>query len=274
MSHEITGEQIAQFNKDGYLIIENLFDEEEMELLLRTAKADQALARHAVGMDDSKGGISRLTAWFVAGDDLYGMFARCQRVATNMEKLLGWEVYHYHSKMMLKQPRTGGAWRWHQDYGYWYNAGYLYPDMASCLIAVDRATKENGCLQVLKGSHKMGRIDHVLAGDQTGAEPGRVEEAMKHFELVHCEVEPGTAVFFHASLLHGSARNKSENPRWSLICCYTGTHNTPFNEPQHPGYAPLVKVEDSAIKECGARSIGEGAVFHRKEPKTYSKKTP
>eukprot|EP01048_Picozoa_sp_COSAG05_P039381 COSAG05_NODE_19536_length_291_cov_0.713542_1_plen_87_part_10 len=73
-----------------------------------------------------------------------------------MQSLLDDEVYHYHHKMMLKEPLIGGAWEWHQDYGYWYDNGCLYPDMASCLIAVDRATRENGCLQVVRGSHKLG----------------------------------------------------------------------------------------------------------------------
>ena len=65
--------------------------------------------------------------------------------------VLGGEVYHYHSKLMLKEPFVGGAWEWHQDYGYWYQNGCLFPWMASCLIALDPATRANGCLQVLKG---------------------------------------------------------------------------------------------------------------------------
>ena len=69
-----------------------------------------------------------------------------------------------------KEPREGGAWEWHQDYGYWYNNGCLFPLMASAMIALDRCTKANGCLQVLRGSHLMGRIDHgLLDGDQVGA---------------------------------------------------------------------------------------------------------
>ncbi len=75
--------------------------------------------------------------------------------------LLGDEVYHYHHKMMLKEPYVGGAWEWHQDYGYWYDYGCLYPDMGSCFIAVDPATRANGCLQVLPSSHRLGRINHM-----------------------------------------------------------------------------------------------------------------
>src|SRR5690606_32646886 len=107
------------------------------------------------------------TLWNHPGDDLFGRVARSVRIVEAMEALLGGEVYHYHSKLMLKEPRVGGAWEWHQDYGYWYNNGCLYPLMASCLIALDRATQANGCLQVLRGSHLIGRIEHGQFGEQS-----------------------------------------------------------------------------------------------------------
>src|ERR1035438_9749038 len=85
-------------------------------------------------------------------------------------KLLGGEVYHYHSKMIMKNAKVGGAWTWHQDYGYWYQNGVLFPLLPSAFIAVDPATRQNGCLQVIRGSHQAGRIEHVLTGDQAGAD--------------------------------------------------------------------------------------------------------
>ena len=132
------------------------------------------------------------------------------------EQALGGEVYLYHMKMMLKEPYVGGAWEWHQDYGYWYSNSCLFPYMASCLIAIDRATKENGCLQVISGSHLMGRIDHNKTGDQTGADVARVNLAIKHLKLVYCEMDPGTALFFHSNLLHRSDANRSPNPGGAL----------------------------------------------------------
>ena len=164
---------------------------------------------------------------------------------------LGGEVYHYHSKMIMKEPRVGGAWTWHQDYGYWYQNGVLFPLLCSAFIAVDRATRENGCLQVLKGSHVAGRIDHVLAGDQAGANVERVQELAKRLELVHVEMEPGDTIFFDANLLHRSDQNRSEHPRWSLICCYNAARNDPYKESHHPRYTPLSKVDDSMIKAVG-----------------------
>jgi ectoine hydroxylase len=105
------------------------------------------------------------------------MFARCESVVNTAEKLLGGEVYHYHSKMIMKDPKVGGAWTWHQDYGYWYQNGVLFPLLCGASIAVDAATRENGCLQVVRGSHRLGRIDHVLTGDQAGAEIRKVPDS-------------------------------------------------------------------------------------------------
>jgi hypothetical protein len=155
--------------------------------------------------------------------------------------------------MILKDAKVGGAWTWHQDYGYWYQNAVLFPLMTSVMIAVDRSTKENGCLQVLKGSHLMGRIDHVLTGDQAGADRERVAEAQKRLELVYCEMNPGDALFFHCNLLHRSDQNRSDYSRWALICCYNAACNDPYRESHHPCYTPLVKVGDEAIKRVGIR---------------------
>jgi len=250
--------QLAQFDRDGFYIARQLYDAEEIGLLGQAARADNALDERSFDRDDGEGGRVRLTVWNQPGDNVYGMYARGRRIVDNMEAILGGEVYHYHSKMILKDPRDGGAWTWHQDYGYWYFNGCLYPLMASVAVAVDAATRENGCMQVLKGSHHMGRVEHVLRGEQTGADPERVEEAQKRMELIYCEMEPGDALFFHSNLLHRSDQNKSEKARWSLICCYNAARNDPYKTAQHPNYTPLAKVEDSAIKEMGLRRFAEG----------------
>ena len=243
--------EIEVFERDGYLFARGLFDAEEMAGLLAYARGDATLMSESYVRRDATGGESRLAVRNELDDrSPYTAVVRSRRVADRMERLLGDEVYHYHHKMMLKEPLVGGAWEWHQDYGYWYANGCLYPDMASCLIAVDRATRENGCLQVLKGSHRIGRIDHGTFGDQTGADPQRVTAARERHELVYCEMEPGDALFFHGNLLHCSARNDSERPRWSLICCYNTRSNDPIiRGGRHPNYSPLPRLEDAQTRE-------------------------
>ncbi|MEM7535910.1 MAG: phytanoyl-CoA dioxygenase family protein [Chloroflexota bacterium] len=249
----LTNTQAQAFHEDGYVIAHQFFNNEEIDLLRRTALADRALEASSYGRDDGEGGTVRMSLWNHPGDAIYGMIARSRRVVESSELLLGGEVYHYHSKMILKDAKVGGAWTWHQDYGYWYNNGALFPLMLSVSIAVDPATRENGCMQVLKGSHQMGRIDHGKTGDQTGADMERVTEAEKMLERVYCEMDAGDALFFHCNILHRSDQNRSDNPRWSLICCYNAARNNPYKESGHPRYTPLHKVDDSAILDVGRK---------------------
>ena len=223
-------------------------------------KEDRQLDQHSFGRGDGEGGTVRLSLWNHPGDTLYGMFARCETIVNSAERLLDGEVYHYHSKMIMKDAKVGGAWAWHQDYGYWYQNGVLFPLLCSVSIAVDPATRENGCLQVLKGSHHLGRIDHVLTGDQAGADMERVAEAQKRLETIYIEMDPGDVLFFHANLLHRSDQNKSDNPRWSMICCYNAARNDPYKEAHHPRYTPLSKVPDAAIREAGLRRFTDSKI--------------
>lgn len=253
----LTEAQVAQFQEDGYLLLPALFDADEVELLRQASRMDPFITGKAVLRDDGEGGQSRITLWNQEGDDLFSMFSRCERVVNAVEQLLGGEVYHYHSKMMQKEPFKGGAWVWHQDYGYWYNNGCLFPYMASCYIAVDPARKSNGCLQLLRGSHHMGRIEHIPVGGQVGADPEHVEAAAQRLELYYGEMDPGDALIFHCNTLHRSGQNNSPDPRWGLICCYNAARNDPYKDSSHPRYHKLHKVPDSAIRETGLRLLGE-----------------
>ena len=243
----LSPQERSDYERDGFIIVRNLFTVEEISLLGKTARADNAMDKSSSSMDDGEGNAVRLALWNHPGDGIYGMIARCRKLVDRVEDLLDDEAYHYHSKMVLKDAKVGGAWAWHQDYGYWYQNGVLSPNLCSVMIAVDKATEKNGCMQVLKGSHKLGRINHVLSGDQAGADMERVEEAKKRLELVHAIMEPGDALFFHSNALHASAANNSDHPRWAMICCYNAASNDPYKESHHPRYTKLNKVDDDQI---------------------------
>ena len=137
--------------------------------------------------------------------------------------------------------------------------------MGSVMVALDRANRENGCLQVLRGSHLAGRVDHgVLPGEQVGADLRRVEQLKTQLELVYVELEPGDGLFFHANLMHRSDQNRSPNRRWTVLFCFNAARNNPYLEHHHPQYTPLLKVEDDAVRQAGARIAPEGADHFRK----------
>ena len=253
----ITDEMVAAYHADGYVLVRAMLDEVETPLLSRAAREDRILDEKSFRKGDGEGGLIRLSVWNHPTDTIYGMVARSRSIVDSAEKLLGDEAYHYHSKMIMKDAKVGGAWAWHQDYGYWYQNGVLAPNLTSAYIAVDRATRANGCLQVIRGSQRLGRIQHHLTGDQAGADPARVEEILKRYQLVHVEMEPGDILFFHANLLHRSDQNRSDEPRWSMICCYNARSNDPYLESHHPRYTPLEKVPDSAIRVAGERRFSD-----------------
>ena len=249
----LSSAQLARFNADGFIIVRGMFGADETALLRSAMEQDPEVSSHIIDRLDAQGAATRIALWNRAGDSVYGMAARCARMVDTMEALLGGPVYHFQSKLTAKEPFVGGAWEWHQDYGYWYHNGCLQPLMASAFIAVDRATRENGCVQVLRGSHQLGRIDHVLTGEQAGADMERVKEVLQREQLVYVEMEPGDTLFFHCNTLHRSDQNRSQHPRWSMICSYNAARNDPYKESQHPRYTPLVKVPDSRIREYGER---------------------
>jgi ectoine hydroxylase len=249
--------QRRDYTTDGFVLIKQMFDSEEVDLLRHSAKEDRQLDDHAFDKADGEGGRVRLSLWNHPGEGIYGAFARCEKMVNTAAELLDDEPYHYHSKMVMKEAKVGGAWAWHQDYGYWYQNGVLTPNLVSAFIAIDPASRENGCLQVIRGSHHCGRIEHRLSGDQAGADMERVTAILDRYELVYVEMEPGDVLFFHSNLLHRSDQNQSENPRWSMICCFNCKSNDPYKDAHHPRYTPLITVPDSKIKEVGIKRFGD-----------------
>ena len=260
-----TPDQRAAYERDGFVMIRSLFDTEEIGILRAAIEHDPQLRESLYDRNDSEGKATRMATWNHPGDSVYGLAARSQRVVDTMEDMLGGEVYHYHSKLTAKEPRVGGAWEWHQDYGYWYHNGCVYPYMASVMLALDHSTRENGCLQVLRGSHHAGRVDHgVLPGEQVGADPRRVEQMLKQLELVYAEMSPGDGLFFHSNVMHRSDQNRSENRRWTVLFCYNAARNDPYIEHHHPQYTPLIKVPDDAVKNAGLKFADADESYFRK----------
>ena len=256
---------LEDFNKLGFVIVKSLFDLEEIGILRAAIEEDPNLKANLYDRFDASGKATRMATWNHPGDSVYGLAARSRRIVDSMETILQGEVYHYHSKLTAKEPRDGGAWEWHQDYGYWYHNGIVFPQLCSVMVALDQTTRENGCLQVVEGSHLCGRVEHgVLDGSQVGANARRVEEILKILPIRHVELEPGDGVFFHCNTLHRSDQNRSEKRRWTVIHCYNRATNNPFIEHHHPFYTPLQKVDDDAIKKAGVKFSSSRKEFNEK----------
>lgn len=241
---------INDFERDGYILLKSFFSKKEVEKMYSTAIADDVMRKNALDLNDQSGKKTRLSLWFTPGNDVFGYMTRSKRMIEAITPLLDSDspVCHFHSKLMQKEPKVGGAWEWHQDYGYWYKNQFMFPDqLISVMIALTHANKQNGCLQVIKGSHKLGRVNHGFAGEQVGADMTMVNNALQTMELVYCELEPGDALIFHSNLLHRSEANLSDHPRWSIISCYSSQSNLAYNETSTSWKTPVDVVPDEAI---------------------------
>lgn len=250
----LSAQQIRQFEEEGFVVAENLFAAREMERILQIARKDPQLAAGAKLNRNYEGqGLDTLLAYSPSfSDDVYSAVGRSRRIVEPLEQLFGEEMRHFYHLEMMKNPNTGG-WQWHQDYGY-HHREFLYPDFVSVMVALDPATRANGCLRVIRGSNRLGRLDHRSSGSQLIADPQRVEIALRHLEEVHCELPPGAALYFHGNTLHASDPNTSTQPRWAFIFAYVAASNV-YVLPQLPDSlrAPVAKCDDAELEVLAQR---------------------
>ncbi len=273
--NEFTQEQINSYHKDGYIIIKKFCSKQEVDKMYDIAIQDDAMAKNALDLNDQTGKKTRLSLWFTPGNDIFGYLTRSERIVNRVAQLLDSiaPVCHFHSKLMQKEPKVGGAWEWHQDYGYWYKNQFMFPDqLISVMVALTPANQQNGCIQVIKGSHKLGRVNHGFAGEQVGADMTMVDNALKTMDLVYVEIEAGDALFFHSNLLHRSEANLSDKPRWSIISCYSAQSNLAYNETSTSWKEAIQVVPDEAIMNWEHESLGN-ADFLKKENDPALKET-
>ncbi|XP_063424594.1 L-proline trans-4-hydroxylase-like isoform X1 [Mytilus trossulus] len=249
-SFEINDKIKQKFDEYGYILVRKLFEPEVINRVKEMIQSNDQMLKYKCDIPDKDGYVSSMIAWNQAGSDVSGMMARCEKVVNLVEKCLGGEVYLYHSKFTMKWPKNGAGFHWHQDYGYWYDYGNLYPDMGTFFVAIDECTVENGCLQLLRGSHKCGRLDHTKDDGQFSPSKERLEFLKKILPLDVVEMKPGDAVFFHCNVLHMSEINTSDKRRIGFPICYNRASNSPTKKHHHPPYSPISKVTNEDLYNC------------------------
>jgi len=169
----LSQEDVNNYHRDGYIFVKNVFSPREVEIMLDAIENGSTISQNLNVRQDAQGRQTKLSIWHSLNNDVWAAASIHPRMVNNARILLGEDVAFFHGKVMLKEARSGGAWEWHQDYGYWYDQGFVFPRMMSAFVALDPAREENGCLRVLKGSHKLRRLTHGVVGDQTGADNER-----------------------------------------------------------------------------------------------------
>ncbi len=140
----------------------------------------------------------------------------------------------WHDQLLYKPPNTGswGNVGWHQDYHYWQCTDP--PELLTAWLALDDVTEENGCMQVVPGSHQWGLLPEGNFFEQDlETLQKRIEQVSGHpWRTVKCEMPAGALSFHHCLTIHGSGPNLSQRPRrsWAIHLMPDGTRyraNTP-----------------------------------------------
>jgi len=277
----ITDEELAFYNEEGYIILRNFFSKEEMDMMRGCVEEDPLVSGKVVKRQDLDGKTTKLTLWTHFGDDSFGQIGRSASMVSAASKLMGGaEPYSSHTKILLKEPFKGGAWEWHQDFGYWYNHGLTHPDkIISAIVAIDENREDNGAMRVITKSHKLGKLDHGDYAGQTGANPVRVLKAISlpGYDNVNLLLSPGDVCFTHSNLLHASRPNLSADWRRNFIVAYNSKENQPIQSIDHSHVQPLYNaidvVTDEALMEKGCQKLStDNRGFMDPSQKNY--KTP
>ena len=125
----------------------------------------------------------------------------------------------WHDQLLLKPQDSGAAGNvgWHQDYHYWQCT--TPPELLTAWIALDDVNAENGCMQMVPGSHRWGLLP---VGDFMEKDLNALQQRIEKvsglpFKTVYCNLPAGALSFHHCLTVHGSGPNLSARPRRSLV---------------------------------------------------------
>ena len=207
----LRAEQIAAFNRDGYLKGIRIFSEQEMADIRRYF--DRLLARTLAAGGDS---YSISTAHLRYGR-VYDLLTH-PRIVACIKDLLGENVIAWGSHFFCKMPGDGKRVAWHQDSSYWP----LTPSKAvTAWLAIDDAAVENACMRYIPASHHLGHLTYTLSeNDEANVLNQTVAGVEKLGEPVDVELKAGEISIHSDLLLHGSEANESSRRRCGLTLRY------------------------------------------------------
>ena len=225
-------EQKAHYETEGYFILRNIISQElaaELRGVIRNHIMQPDPGQFADidpmdPMDDSpQGRIARyrkLSNFCVQAPLIWHNIHAAPEILNIARYFLGDDIIMKFNSCFLKPPLTGSATPWHQDNGLWRD-GETEP--FNFWTPLEPATRENGCMQFIPGSHKTEIIEHVLYPDSIHGELPReaVQERIEKHGVHHIELGTGDVVIWHSSLWHYSPPNKTDRSRIAVAGVYT-----------------------------------------------------
>jgi ectoine hydroxylase-related dioxygenase (phytanoyl-CoA dioxygenase family) len=208
----LSRDQVAAFNRDGFVKGIRIFDEHEALAIRRYFDALLAKVLAAGGTSYS------ISTAHLKHARVYDLLAE-PRIVRCVRDILGDDVIGWGSHFFCKLPGDGKTAPWHQDASYWP----LTPSRtATVWLAIDDADRENACMRFIPGSHRLGHLPYKrIEGEASAVLDQEVEDAERYGEPVDVELRAGEISIHSDLLLHGSDANRSSRRRCGLTLRYS-----------------------------------------------------
>jgi phytanoyl-CoA hydroxylase len=259
----LTAAQRRFFWTNGYLVLERFLNPQSLadlraavEDVVRRAHEDAAYAAAFLDIGPPAPGASPAIRRIfnpAEADPRFEQIALSDQVLDVVQDLIGPDLEFHHGKVNFKPPGSGAEVGWHQDFAFFPHTN---TDLVACMFYLDDATRENGCLLVVPGSHRWGLLNHFDGERFIGA----VTTDLHQWELQKVravEVPAGSMTVHHCLTLHASAENCSSRPRTVVIYEYRAADAMQLVPDQSRArhYGLLVRGQRTGQVRCEALSF-------------------
>jgi hypothetical protein len=202
--------QVDRFWEDGFLVQDGILSMEEVEEL-----------RSICERPELNEGLENATVHFKAITAMHPAFlnlARDPRIINIVRALIGEDIQLQHSKLAAQSTTKGkGGFGWHQDFVFFPHTN---TDLVAVMILLDDATPENGCMSMVRGSHRLGQLDHRVNGEFVNFCQEKKYWEDHPDQVIPVTPKAGGISIHHCLTLHGSGANSSGCPRRGIVFQY------------------------------------------------------
>lgn len=263
---KLTDAQIATFEREGLVLIPELFSPRETSVLRRALL--EVIDSGGPGVELDGGGAVRMVLGVHLEHAAFRVLSRHPRLVVPGRQLLGGPIYVHQSRVNVKPAlgrSTAAGYPWHQDFSTWHlRDGMPQPRALVTFTFLDEVTACNAPLMIIPGSHRDGILG--LTSDRRDPDayyetpPEWVAKAAERGGVEAVMAPAGSVALMHCSLVHGSGENISPLRRALCSLIFNAVDNRPERRDQPERYVsknptPVEPLEDDSLMRLGARGV-------------------
>ncbi|WP_369386595.1 phytanoyl-CoA dioxygenase family protein [Streptomyces sp. CG1] len=234
---KLTEEQLASYHHDGFVLLENVFSNDEIDTLCIALMEDQRVDGPCLITENDGVTLRSLYASHTR-HPVFERLVRTERLLGPARQIAGEDLYVHQMKINSKRAFGGEQWAWHQDYIVWRDADNMpAPSQVNVALFLDDVTEFNGPVIFLRGSHRLGTLERGASTEDHGSghiDPdaysltrAELADLVKQHEMVSPKGARGGVLLFSSQIVHGSATNISPFARRLLILTYNPVSAAP-----------------------------------------------